>query len=86
VPELLTGSFGKLPLARPPRELIPEALRDHDVQYHGLQDEEIWHLEKLPALHRDPFDRLLIAHALCEGLRVVSPDPWIARYPVPVLW
>jgi PIN domain nuclease of toxin-antitoxin system len=37
----------------------------------------------LPNLHRDPFDRMLIAQALQEGFRLVSRDADIAKYPVP---
>ena len=40
---------------------------------------------RLPALHRDPFDRLLIAQALAEGLVLVTHDNIITRYDVPVL-
>jgi PIN domain nuclease of toxin-antitoxin system len=39
----------------------------------------------LPALHRDPFDRLLVAQALAEGLTIVTADPDLARYDVPVV-
>lgn len=39
----------------------------------------------LPALHGDPFDRLLIAQALEEGLMLVTSDREIARYDVPTL-
>jgi PIN domain nuclease of toxin-antitoxin system len=40
----------------------------------------------LPALHRDPFDRLLIAQALVEELTIVSRDRQVAKYPDPVAW
>ena len=40
----------------------------------------------LPDHHRDPFDRLLIAQALAEGLTLVSGDAQMRRYPLPVLW
>ncbi len=40
----------------------------------------------LPALHRDPFDRLLIAQARSERLTLVTRDPAIRRYPVATLW
>lgn len=40
----------------------------------------------LPTLHRDPFDRLLVAQALCEDLVLVTADKSIARYPVPIAW
>ena len=41
---------------------------------------------RLPSLHRDPFDRLLIAQALAEDATLVTRDPWIAPYDVPTLW
>lgn len=41
-------------------------------------------VQSLPALHGDPFDRLLVAQALCEPLHLVTADRQIARYAVPV--
>jgi PIN domain nuclease of toxin-antitoxin system len=43
-------------------------------------------LESLPVLHRDPFDRMLVAQALADGLVMVSGDPAVARYGAPILW
>jgi PIN domain nuclease of toxin-antitoxin system len=43
------------------------------------------HLAGLPALHRDPFDRLLIAQALQHGLTLVTVDSEVLAYPVPRL-
>ncbi len=40
----------------------------------------------LPDLHRDPFDRMLVAQAVSEEMAVLSADPQIARYPVEVVW
>ena len=40
----------------------------------------------LPLLHRDPFDRLLVAQAQLEGLPILTSDPNIARYGVEVIW
>lgn len=40
----------------------------------------------LPDIHRDPFDRMLVAQALTEGLTIVTGDAWIARYQAPVAW
>jgi PIN domain nuclease of toxin-antitoxin system len=42
------------------------------------------YLAGLPALHRDPFDRLLIAQALQHGLMVATVDPNVAAYPIPL--
>ena len=40
----------------------------------------------LPAIHRDPFDRLLVAQAQVEGIPILTSDPAIARYAVDVIW
>ena len=47
---------------------------------------EAHRLESLPHLHSDPFDRMLIAHALEEGAVIVTRDAEIARYPVQTIW
>jgi PIN domain nuclease of toxin-antitoxin system len=38
----------------------------------------------LPSIHKDPFDRLLIAQSLVEGIMLLTVDPLVARYPAPV--
>lgn len=43
-------------------------------------------VRRLPPHHRDPFDRLLVAQALHEGLTVVTNDPFIRRYGVAIAW
>jgi PIN domain nuclease of toxin-antitoxin system len=45
-----------------------------------------WRAGELPLHHRDPFDRMLIAQALADGLTVVTKDPVFASYGVPTLW
>jgi PIN domain nuclease of toxin-antitoxin system len=41
-------------------------------------------LDGLPPLHKDPFDRLLLAQALSEGITLLTSDGPLARYPGPV--
>ena len=41
-------------------------------------------LAGLPPLHRDPFDRMLVAQALVEGVTLITSDPIVARYPGPI--
>ena len=43
-------------------------------------------LAGLPDLHKDPFDRILVAQALAEGLTLITKDASLARYGVPVVW
>ena len=42
-------------------------------------------LQALPLFHKDPFDRIIVAQSICEGLTVVSRDPNIGQYPVAFL-
>ena len=77
---------GGLTLPLPPRDWLEEAL-DH----HGISDIPIdWRLAEasvtLPLLHRDPADRLIVATARAAGLTILTPDPLIAAYDVPVAW
>lgn len=44
------------------------------------------HVRTLPAIHRDPFDRLLIAQGAVEGLAIVTRDPVFVRYGAVVAW
>lgn len=44
------------------------------------------YLPQLPALHRDPFDRLLACQAVMNGLTVLTPDPLLRSYPIRTLW
>ena len=43
-------------------------------------------LARLPEIHKDPFDRILVAQAMAEGLTIASKDTMLARYGVPVVW
>ena len=42
--------------------------------------------ENLPFIHRDPFDRLIIATALAEQMTLITDDGNIARYEIPIIW
>jgi len=46
----------------------------------------VYALLKLPPLHKDPFDRLLVAQASVEGLPLVSAEDLLRRYAIRVLW
>jgi len=44
------------------------------------------HVAKLPKLHRDPFDRILVAQSRVDKIPILTVDPQIGRYPVEILW
>ncbi len=61
-----------------------DALRE-DFQDLALTVEHVLEGRALPLIHRDPFDRMLVAQAVSEGLTVVTADRALADYRVPVL-
>ncbi len=77
--------LGKLPLSEAPERLLPPALKAAGFQRASMEDEGIFMLARLPPLHRDPFDRLLIAHALVHGWELATTDEQVRRYPVRVV-
>jgi len=52
----------------------------------AFDDAAALQLVKLPRLHSDPFDRMLICQAIEHGLTIVTPDPLIQQYPIKTLW
>ncbi|MEP7009466.1 MAG: type II toxin-antitoxin system VapC family toxin [Acidobacteriota bacterium] len=52
----------------------------------ALDEESALQVAQLPPLHRDPFDRILVAQAIVHGCVLLTPDPDIQAYPVRVAW
>lgn len=78
--------LGKLPLPAQPSKILPKWIEAHGMEILPVSSATILQLEALPSLHRDPFDRLLVCQALVHELTLITPDPLIKRYTVPVLW
>lgn len=75
-------------LGRDDFRVDPRALR-RGLEQHGYEELPILSrhalaLDQLPAIHRDPFDRILVAQALVEGVTLLTADATIARYPGPI--
>jgi PIN domain nuclease of toxin-antitoxin system len=77
---------GRLPLPQPAAQYVPSRREANGIASLDLSEEAVLQLPKLPPLHTDPFDRLLICQAIAHGLAILTPDACIARYPVRVLW
>jgi PIN domain nuclease of toxin-antitoxin system len=78
-------SLGKLALARPAEQWLPDVLRRTGFEVAGLGLAAALRVRALAWHHRDPFDRLLIAQALEEGYTIVTHDDAFDAYAVPVL-
>jgi PIN domain nuclease of toxin-antitoxin system len=77
---------GRLPLPQPAAQYVPSRREANGIASLDLSEEAVLQLPKLPLLHTDPFDRLLICQAIAHGLAILTPDACIERYPVRVLW
>ncbi len=75
----------KIDLPRPAAEYVRDARWQNGFGIVGIDVEDIARLRDLPALHRDPFDRILICQAFRHGLTLLTSDRDILRYNVPHL-
>ncbi len=77
---------GKIALPSHPSILIPAVREKSGIASLPLTETDALAAEKLQLLHKDPFDRMLIAQALMGGLAIVTSDRAFEPYPVRVLW
>ncbi len=82
---VIKHALGKLPLPEPPAEYLPRQREAHRIAALPVEEAALVHLATLPPLHRDPFDRILIAQALQHGLALATVDDAVRSYPVPLL-
>lgn len=54
--------------------------RESGYRFLSVEPEHAAAVEALPALHADPFDRILVAQAITEPMRLITHDPIVARY------
>ena len=80
------SALGKLKLDKPVVDLVQAELGRAAIQLLPIALDHIDALSRLPNHHRDPFDRMLVAQAIHEGLTLVTSDRNIAKYAAPVCW
>lgn len=78
--------LGKLTLTIPLATLIDREVNTNGMTLLPVELEHVLALDTLPAYHKDPFDRLLIAQAQLEGAILVTTDGVFARYDISRLW
>lgn len=83
---MVKHALGRLPLPDAPDRFVPAMRIGHAITPLPLEEEAALHLAKLPELHKDPFDRMLVCQALVHGLILLTPDEMIRQYPVRTIW
>ncbi len=77
--------LGKLPLPEHPETYLPKQREIHQIASLTLDESSVIQLAKLPPLHRDPFDRMLVCQALQNGLTIATVDTAVRAYSVSVM-
>ncbi len=82
----LKAQAGKLPIPATP-DFLAGHIRLLGVSgYLPIELSHVYRASELAPIHKDPFDRILVAQALAENLVLVSKDRILAQYPVELLW
>jgi len=82
---MIKVSAGRLPMPVPAVEYLTKQIETNRLTLLPLRMTHFNELEKLPLLHKDPFDRLLAAQARAEALPLMTVDPALRKYKVKVL-
>ncbi len=77
--------LGKLFLPTPPTKYVPSRMRASGVKGLAVEHAHALHVSELPALHRDPFDRLIVAQGILESMTIASGDAQVLQYDVPAI-
>ncbi len=64
--------------------ILRRRLLDNGYSELPIVSEHVFALDSLPSIHKDPFDRLLVAQAMVEGITLLTLDPVVAQYPGPI--
>ena len=81
---LIKAQRGKLSFPSPAGPYLTDQIRRTSVSILPVALDHALQIDKLPLLHRDPFDRILVAQATVEGMALLTVDPVVAQYRGPV--
>jgi PIN domain nuclease of toxin-antitoxin system len=82
----IKAASGRLVLPEPPENYVADRLTFHRFQGLPIQLSHALRVYSLPEIHRDPFDRLLIAQSQLEKMPLLTSDENISKYNVRVIW
>ena len=82
----IKAQLGKISLPASPDLFIADQMTVNAIQSLPVSAIHALHVFHLPAHHRDPFDRILVAQSELEGLPIVTSDPFISKYKIRTVW
>jgi len=78
--------LGRLPLPEAPDRFVPGMREAHGIASLAIDEDAALHVSRLPDLHRDPFDRMIVSQAIVHGFTILTPDPLVTAYPARTIW
>jgi PIN domain nuclease of toxin-antitoxin system len=83
---VIKHATGRLQLRDAPDRFVRDQRDAAGILSLPIDEESALHVSRLAALHRDPFDRLLVSQAIVHGMTILTPDPLITQYPARTSW
>lgn len=83
---IIKVSINKLKLPKPASVFLMKQISINRIRMLEIKQEHIYHLERLPFHHRDPFDRLIISQSLVEKMPVATADRIFKKYGIKTIW
>ncbi|HXM66911.1 MAG TPA: type II toxin-antitoxin system VapC family toxin [Candidatus Acidoferrum sp.] len=78
--------LGKFDLPEPPSRYVPKRTATQGIRSLSITQSHTLNVYDLPLHHSDPFDRLIIAQALAEGMAILTSDRMFKKYEVEIIW
>lgn len=82
----IKASLHKVELAAGWQRLLPREMTRNGITWLPIEPRHVHDFADLPWLHRDPFDRLMVAQARVDQLALATRDPMLGDYGVPIVW
>lgn len=83
---MILHSLKRINFKSNPEEMLIKKCKKENINILPLSITSIFKLDKLPQIHKDPFDRIIICQALTNNLSILTPDKEISKYSVDVIW
>ena len=77
---------GRLSLPHAAGRFITAQRLLHQIESLAISEEAALQTKRLPQIHRDPFDRILVCQSIVHGMTILTPDQAISQYPARVVW
>jgi PIN domain nuclease of toxin-antitoxin system len=83
---VIKASIGKIKLEKPTGIFVNDFLKDYSIDLLDINLDDMLGTENLPGIHKDPFDRLIIAQCISRNIPLISADQLLEQYPIQRIW